>query len=111
MRKFILREKNHSLLVQLLEVLLATASGLCKLESCGISQLVEQLQLALDQQTENINLALTACAPATQSDSASKQLVSPQKSVASLKQDITRATSEVYTLRLALASFKVSTIG
>ena len=97
--------------MQLLEVLLATTSGLCKLESRGVSQLVEQLQLVLDQQTENINSALAACAPAAQFSTDSQQLVSPQKSVASLKQDVLRATSEVYTLRLALASFKVSTFG
>ena len=95
-------------MVHLLEVLLATTSGLCEHESRNISQLVDQLQLALDQHTENINSALAACAPANQSNPDDQQLVTPQKSVASLKQDVIRATSEVYTLRLALSSFKVS---
>ena len=87
--------------------MLATTSGLCEHESRSISQLVDQLQLVLDQHTENINFALAACAPFTQSNPGKQQLVSPQKSVASLKQDVIRATSEVYTLRLALSSFKV----
>ena len=97
------------LLIHVLEVLLATTSSLSEL-SRGLPQLVDQLQTTFTQHTHEINNALASITSATPINAESPAPPTSKQSVASMKTEVLVATSELHTLRLALANLKVHSL-
>ena len=85
---------------------MATTSSLSEL-SRGLPQLVDQLQAVFTKQSEDINSALGTVKSVPPADSSMSIPASTKQSVASLRNEVMIATSEIHTLRMALSDFKV----